>query len=287
MKKRLLYKALFALLILVLNLTLTGQTLAVSPVKQYISGPSSVHFAVIGDYGSAGKAELDVANQVKSWNPDFIVTTGDNNYDSGSASTIDANIGQYYHDFIFPYTGSYGAGAATIVSLILPSVNYAVLAQKADSPWYELRSILTSDYGLANPKGLAYSPDAEAFLVWDQFGAVTGITMYEDLHDTQDLNISVEDFRDIAFNGKTNSLFMLNNKYTQLNEFSVNAKGLPQPGAGPSNKYDLQSLSLQDVQGITFDPNTGFLYLLNKQGTQLVFVRPSAASQYDGTAATR
>ena len=177
--------------------------------------------------------------------------------------------------------------AAIIVSLILTSVNYAVLAQKADSPWYEVRSILTRDYGLANPKGLAYSPDAEAFLVWDQFGAVTGITMHEDLHDTQDLHISVEDFRDIAFNDKTNSLFMLNNKHTQLNEFSVNAKGLPQPGAGPSNKYDLQSLSLQDVQGITFDPNTGFLYLLDKQGTQLVFVRPSAASQYDGTVATR
>ena len=77
------------------------------------SNPSSVHFAAIGDYGLAGQAELDVANQVKSWNPDFIVTLGDNNYNSGSASTIDANIGQYYHDFIFPYTGSYGAGAAT------------------------------------------------------------------------------------------------------------------------------------------------------------------------------
>ena len=113
MKKRLLHKALFALLILMLNLTSIGQTFAVSSVKQYIFSPSSVHFAVIGDYGFAGQAELDVADQVKSWNPDFIVTVGDNNYDSGSAGTIDANIGQYYHDFIFPYTGLYGAGAAT------------------------------------------------------------------------------------------------------------------------------------------------------------------------------
>ena len=42
--------------------------------------PGTIHFAVIGDYGDAGQAELDVANLVKSWNPDFIITTGDNNY---------------------------------------------------------------------------------------------------------------------------------------------------------------------------------------------------------------
>src|SRR5258706_4608931 len=75
--------------------------------------PGSTHFAVIGDYGTAGQPELDVANLVKSWNPDFIMTTGDNNYPDGAASTIDANIGQYYQEFIYPYIGSYGPGAAT------------------------------------------------------------------------------------------------------------------------------------------------------------------------------
>lgn len=71
---------------------------------------SSVKFAAIGDYGDAGPDELAVANLVKSWNPDFIITLGDNNYDIGSASTIDQNIGQYYHEFIYPYTGNYGPG---------------------------------------------------------------------------------------------------------------------------------------------------------------------------------
>ena len=72
----------------------------------------SVKFAVIGDYGNAGPDELAVANLVSGFSPDFIVTTGDNNYDVGSAFTIDANIGQYYHNYIYPYTGAYGAGAA-------------------------------------------------------------------------------------------------------------------------------------------------------------------------------
>lgn len=70
-------------------------------------------FAIIGDFGLAGAAENDVANLVKSWNPDFVATVGDNNYPLGEAATIDANIGQYYADFISPYAGSYGGGAAT------------------------------------------------------------------------------------------------------------------------------------------------------------------------------
>jgi hypothetical protein len=75
--------------------------------------PANTCFAVIGDYGQAGQYEEDVADLVKSWNPDFIITTGDNNYESGAASTIDRNIGQYYHDYIYPYSGSYGSGAST------------------------------------------------------------------------------------------------------------------------------------------------------------------------------
>ncbi len=66
-----------------------------------------IQFAVIGDYGIAGADEAAVAALVKSWQPDFIITTGDNNYPVGSVDTIDGNIGQYYSDYIYPYTGVY------------------------------------------------------------------------------------------------------------------------------------------------------------------------------------
>jgi hypothetical protein len=65
---------------------------------------------VIGDYGRAGPNERDVAALVKGWNPDAVITTGDNNYPRGASDTIDANIGQYYHDFIGAYAGGYGCG---------------------------------------------------------------------------------------------------------------------------------------------------------------------------------
>jgi len=69
-------------------------------------------FAIISDYGSNSSNEAAVANLVKSWQPQFILTCGDNNYPNGASSTIDVNIGKYYHSYIKPYTGTYGSGAS-------------------------------------------------------------------------------------------------------------------------------------------------------------------------------
>lgn len=78
---------------------------------QTISQPI-VKFAAIGDYGKwYSPGEAMVSQMVHSWNPDFIITLGDNNYEYGADSTIDSNIGQFYHDYISPYSGVFGKGA--------------------------------------------------------------------------------------------------------------------------------------------------------------------------------
>jgi tartrate-resistant acid phosphatase type 5 len=93
-------------------------TLTPTPTPTLLPSPTAtatplplIRFAVIGDYGIAGTPEADVAALVLAWQPDFIVTTGDNNYPNGEAATIDANIGSYYHSYIAPYLGEYGPGA--------------------------------------------------------------------------------------------------------------------------------------------------------------------------------
>jgi tartrate-resistant acid phosphatase type 5 len=114
--------------------TPTSKTTTVSPFRRWARGgmalmglvacvglarAGSVVVAVIGDFGGAATGaasasnELAVASLVKRWKPDLIVTTGDNNYPSGAASTIDQNIGQFYREFIHPYTGTYGSGASS------------------------------------------------------------------------------------------------------------------------------------------------------------------------------
>jgi hypothetical protein len=105
---KLYFRILFAYFLVGLAVPISG---GADTVPQ--SSTSSVRFAVIGDYGLAGQRAEEIASLVKSWKPDFITTVGDNNYLFGRSSTIDQNIGQYYHDYIFPYSGGYGAGATT------------------------------------------------------------------------------------------------------------------------------------------------------------------------------
>jgi hypothetical protein len=115
-------------------------------------------FAVIGDFGKHGNHESDVADLVHSWNPDFILTAGDNNYDNGAESTIDENIGFYYHDYIFPYVGSYGSGAPDSnlffpcpgnhdwrASNLTPYLNYFVLNTNGKSNNERYYSVVKGD----------------------------------------------------------------------------------------------------------------------------------------------
>lgn len=75
----------------------------------------ATRFAIIGDFGVSegvdgtnGVNTLAVANLVKSWNPEFIITTGDNSYPDSREELLDPNIGQYYHEYIGGYSGAYG-----------------------------------------------------------------------------------------------------------------------------------------------------------------------------------
>lgn len=99
--------------------SLPAETLAPTLTPAPIETPSStatpelleVRFAVIGDYGMDNSSEAEVAALILGWQPDIVITTGDNNYPSGAADTIDANIGKYFHGYIFPYLGTYDSEA--------------------------------------------------------------------------------------------------------------------------------------------------------------------------------
>lgn len=95
-----------------------------------------VRFAVIGDYGQAGSELAQVAALIDSWQVEFIITTGDNNYPFGEARTIDENIGQYFHRYIHPYQGSFGEGAQ--INRFFPSLG--------NHDWYQADAQPYLDY---------------------------------------------------------------------------------------------------------------------------------------------
>lgn len=96
---------------------------------------ADVTIGVIGDYGCGCFAESDVAALVKGWEPDFIMTVGDNNYSAGSAAFIDWAIGQYYHEFIHPYRGSYGSGAVS--NRFFPSLGNHDMGTAGGTPYLD------------------------------------------------------------------------------------------------------------------------------------------------------
>jgi len=117
-------------------------TQTLPPTTTFTPAPSAtplpagnIRFAVIGDYGDHTQAEADVATLVDSWNPNFVVTVGDNNYPLGAADTIDRNIGQYYQQFISPYLGSYGDGA--VVNRFFPALGNHDLDTSSGQPYLD------------------------------------------------------------------------------------------------------------------------------------------------------
>lgn len=82
--------------------------------------PQDVRFAVIGDFGVDTPDSTAVAQLVDGLGASFVMTLGDNNYNAGEQTTIDANIGQHYSRWIFPYVGAYPS--ATRKNLFFPTL---------------------------------------------------------------------------------------------------------------------------------------------------------------------
>src|SRR6478752_738051 len=69
---------------------------------------SDVRVAVIGDYGTETDGAKKVSTLVKSWNPERIITTGDNNYHIDEPGTFEKIVGPLYSkDILYPCLGNH------------------------------------------------------------------------------------------------------------------------------------------------------------------------------------
>jgi PKD repeat protein len=76
-------------------------------------------FAVIGDYGTGSSNEATVASMVNSWNPDFVITVGDNRY----TSDYDETVGQFYCNYLADAgSGSFCPGNLNTTNAFFPSL---------------------------------------------------------------------------------------------------------------------------------------------------------------------
>jgi len=173
-----------------------------------------------------------------------------------------------------------------VCSLLLVVSTIAVVpqvaAQSGEGRWGKVRSIYSADYNLASPRGMAFSPKANAFLLWDANDDVTGISLREDPVDMAGLNLPVADPLNVAFDASSNNLFALNTGNSELEKINANVGGRPNPSPGARSQFNLNAIGLQNARGIALNPENGRLFILNGNGAQIIAITPDSATGYDG-----
>jgi len=162
-----------------------------------------------------------------------------------------------------------------------------VLAQSAPEHLRFVRSIFTGEFGLTSPKGMAFSPTDNSFILFGSDEASMGsISLYEAFNGTGSLSGGVDNYLDIAFDEKSGALFVLNQSSSLLSKIQINSKGMP-VNAVPGSQYSVSSLNLKTARGVTFDPSTGRMFVLNGDPARLTIVTPDAVYGFDGGVAIK
>ncbi len=79
-----------------------------------------VTFAAIGDFGEDSSTHTQVADLIKSWNPDLIITMGDNRYDNNAFDTV---VGKRYCDYLSDVrAGTHCEGGNATENRFFPSI---------------------------------------------------------------------------------------------------------------------------------------------------------------------
>ena len=175
-----------------------------------------------------------------------------------------------------------------IMGLVLPAlipVGSRVLAQEQLKHFSSSHSISTSEFGIESPAGMAYSPEADSFIVWAADNAWHIIATQEDMGGRLNLAQPVENPLGVAFEDQSNSLFILSTGNTELAKVGMGQSGLPNTSHKAATRFNIRSFDLQDAQGLTFDPATGRLFILDARRLQVLVVSPHPAQGFDGASA--
>src|SRR5688572_5220040 len=158
----------------------------------------------------------------------------------------------------------------TIMGLILPAilpVKSWVLAQNEIRYLSSSNEIYTSEFGIENPEGMVYSPEADSFIVWGKNKGNNAISLHNESSKKISLPQNPENPLGTAYDGYSKSLFTLDAGNTALIKTGIGDNI-------PARRFDLSALRLQDVQGVTFNPATGQLFVLDAGGRQILTVSP-------------
>ncbi len=166
--------------------------------------------------------------------------------------------------------------AIIAVTLLAPS---SWAASRTDSIRL-VRVIETGRLGHPYPTGLAYSARADSFLVVrasDGTSTYTDIGIVSHAFDivrTVRIGAAMSAPTNMAYDETANRLLLWDPESEELVVVAAGADGIP--GSATPERMDGQLFGLLDPRGMTVDPRTGALFVLDAAGQRIVRVQPDA-----------
>ena len=135
-----------------------------------------------------------------------------------------------------------------------------------------------------NPLGLAYSPRAHAFLVSPAEGPsrMQGVSHMAEAEGIAALELAGADALNLTFDGHRGRLLALTGR--RLVEVAGDVSGRPRGKA--SARFNVSQLGVGKASGMTVDPRTGTLFVLDAAIPRLVQVEPAPDGDFEAGAAS-
>jgi DNA-binding beta-propeller fold protein YncE len=171
-------------------------------------------------------------------------------------------------------------GLSSAALLLLLSL-WPVVASSAGPPDFVRRAgaIESEELGGAHPVGLAWSRRADAFLVLPRgarpgAAAEVGWVSRARPAGRRGLALAFEDPLNVAFDNKAQRLIAYDARSRQLIAVPAGADGLPVPGR--RSRVPAHHYGIRDPQGLSVDPVTGRVFVLDAAAPRLVVLTPEA-----------
>lgn len=175
-----------------------------------------------------------------------------------------------------------------MIAILLAAQSSAVFAQGNSSFVRRVRSIETKDLNILKPAGLSYSPQANAFYVLSGRSPNQAVpanadlfllTSTEKIVGTARIAAQIKDPINVTFDAKMNRLLIFKTPANQLIEVQAGSDGNLDPRT--LTRFNVQHFGLDNPQGISIDPASGHLFILDAVGPVLVHVEPSLDGGFD------
>lgn len=182
-----------------------------------------------------------------------------------------------------------GLGLFTTGLAVMALVAASTTAQaQSGSGYFDVRSIFTGPLGITSPMGVAFATPSNNLVIFDtpragQTGAAMVLVKYREETAAGSQTVAVADPLNLALNGADNRYWMLDQAASSLIDMPARSDGAPDVQS--SQQSDVRPLGIQNAQGMSFDPRTGRLFILDSERPRILEIVPDAQGNLNPAAA--